>query len=120
MMVDFFKGEPVDFAPGEKFEYNNSGYVILGYIIELVSGGTYEDFITKKIFEKAGMHQSYYASDLKVIHERASGYHKKEYGYVNKTVISFSVPFSSGSLMSTAGDMLKWQIALNDNILFTL
>jgi CubicO group peptidase (beta-lactamase class C family) len=53
MMVDFFKNEPVDFAPGEKFDYNNSGYVLLGYIIELVSGETYEDFIEKRIFEKA-------------------------------------------------------------------
>lgn len=117
MMVDFFKNEPVDFAPGEKFEYNNSGYVVLGYIIELVSGQTYEDFIKKNIFEKAGMAHSYYASDRQLIPKRAYGYHQKEYGFVNKTVISFSVPFSSGSLMSTVDDMLKWQQALNQNIL---
>ncbi|MFD1000264.1 serine hydrolase domain-containing protein [Ohtaekwangia kribbensis] len=115
MMVDFFKNEPADFVAGTKFEYNNSGYVLLGYIIELVSGDTYENFIKKSIFEKIGMTQSYYASDRKVINRRAYGYHKKEYGYVNKTIISFSVPFSSGSLMSTAGDMLKWQNALNKN-----
>lgn len=117
MMVDFFKNEPVDFAPGEKFDYNNSGYVVLGYIIELVSGEMYEDFIKKHIFEKAGMSQSYYATDRQVIRKRAYGYHKKEHGFVNKTVISFSVPFSSGSLMSSVGDMLKWQNALNKNLL---
>lgn len=117
MMVDFFKNEPVDFAPGEKFDYNNSGYVVLGYLIELVSGETYEYFIKKYIFEKAGMSQSYYASDRQVISKRAYGYHKKEYGFVNKTVISFSVPFSSGSLMSSLADMLKWQNALNKNVL---
>lgn len=116
-MVNFFKNEPVDFAPGEKFDYNNSGYVILGYIIELVSGTSYEDFIKKNIFDKAGMTHSYYASDRKVIPQRAYGYHKKEQGFVNKTVISFSIPFSSGSLMSTADDMLKWQQALNQNLL---
>lgn len=116
-MVDFFKNEPVDFAPGEKFEYNNSGYVLLGYIIEVVTGDTYEDFIQKNIFDKAGMTHSYYASDRKVIPKRASGYHKKEQGFVNKTVISFSVPFSSGSLMSTVDDLLKWQQALNQNLL---
>ncbi|AZA77728.1 class A beta-lactamase-related serine hydrolase [Chryseobacterium sp. G0186] len=116
-MVDFFKNEPVDFAPGEKFNYNNSGYVVLGYIIELTSGDTYENFIKKNIFDKAGMTNSYYASDRKVIPKRAYGYHKKEYGFVNKTVINFSVPFSSGSLMSTADDMLKWQQALNQNTL---
>ncbi len=117
MMVDFFKNEPVDFAPGEKFEYDNSGYVLLGYIIELVSGETYENFITKNIFKKAGMERSYYATDRNVIRKRASGYHKKSFGYVNKTVISFSVPFASGSLMSTLEDMLKWQNALIRNVL---
>jgi len=117
MMVDFFKNEPVDFAPGEKFEYNNSGYVLLGHLIEIVSGERYEDFIKKYIFDKAGMSRSLYASDRKVIEKRAYGYHKKESGYVNKTKISFSVPFSSGSLMSTTGDMLKWQNALNSNLL---
>ncbi|WP_374465348.1 serine hydrolase domain-containing protein [Chryseobacterium sp.] len=116
-MVNFFKSEPVDFAPGEKFDYNNSGYVVLGYIIELVSGTSYEEFIKKNIFDKAGMSHSYYASDRKVIPQRAYGYHKKEQGFVNKTAISFSVPFSSGSLMSTVDDMLKWQQTLNQNIL---
>lgn len=119
-MVNFFKNEPVDFAPGEKFDYNNSGYVVLGYIIELVSGTSYEDFIKKNIFDKIGMSHSYYASDRKVIPQRAYGYHKKEQGFVNKTVISFSIPFSSGSLMSTADDMLKWQQALNQNLLLNL
>lgn len=117
MMVDFFKNEPVDFAPGEKFDYNNSGYVLLGYLIELVSGESYESFIKKNIFEKAGMSQSCYASDRKIISKRADGYHRKETGYVNKTIISYSIPFSSGALMSTAGDLLKWQNALNQNLL---
>lgn len=116
-VVDFFKNEPVDFQPGERFEYNNSGYVLLGYIIELVSGMSYESFVQRYIFEKAGMRDSRYASDRTVINKRAYGYHKKEYGYVNKTSISFNIPYSSGSLMSTVSDMLKWQNALNQNIL---
>lgn len=117
MMVDFFKNEPADFKPGEKFEYNNSGYVLLGYIIELVSGETYENFIEQHIFKKAGMTSSCYASDRQLIRNRADGYHKKEQGYVNKTVISYSIPFSSGALMSTTGDMLQWQNALKQNML---
>lgn len=117
MMVDFFKNEAVDFAPGDKFDYNNSGYVLLGYILELVSGENYEDFIQKHIFDKAGMNQSYYASDRKVIAKRAYGYHRKASGYVNKTLINFSLPFSAGALMSTSGDLLKWQNALNQHLL---
>lgn len=119
MMVDFFKNEKVDFAPGEKFEYNNSGYVLLGYIIETVSGQTYEEFIRQHIFDKAGMVNSYYASDRKIIPARAYGYQKKETGYVNKTIISFSVPYASGALMSTAADMLRWQTALSKNTLLS-
>lgn len=119
MMVDFFKNETPVSMPGEKFEYNNSGYVLLGYLIELISGETYKDFIEKRIFEKAGMNRSFYASDRQVIQKRAYGYQKKETGYVNKTIISFSVPFASGSLMSTVGDMLKWQNALNQNLLLS-
>ncbi|KQR72518.1 serine hydrolase [Pedobacter sp. Leaf176] len=116
-MVDFFKNEPVDFAAGAKFEYNNSGYVILGYIIELISGATYENYINKNIFEAAGMVHSRYANDVAIIKGRAYGYQKKESGYVNKSKISFSIPFSSGSLMSTVDDMLKWQNALNKNLI---
>lgn len=115
MMVDFFKDEPVDFVPGERFEYNNSGYVLLGYLIELVSGETYADFIQQHIFDRLGMNHSYYASDRKVIDNRAYGYQKKDSGFVNKTAINFSVPFASGALMSTLGDLLKWQNALINN-----
>ncbi|WP_294271255.1 serine hydrolase [uncultured Chryseobacterium sp.] len=116
-MVDFFKNETPDFKPGEKFEYNNSGYVLLGYLIELISGERYEDFIRKNIFEKADMKNSCYASDRKIIKNRAYGYHQKTDGYVNKTIINFSVPFSSGSLMSTAEDMVRWQHALNTGLI---
>lgn len=117
MMVDFFKNEPVDFSPGEKFDYNNSGYVLLGYIIELVSGKSYEDFIENDIFKKIGMTQSYYATERQIISKRAYGYQKKESGYVNKTIINYSVPFSSGAVMSSLNDMLEWQKALNNNTL---
>jgi CubicO group peptidase (beta-lactamase class C family) len=117
MVVDFFKNEPVDFEPGEKFDYNNSGYVLLGYVIEIVSGETYEDFILKHIFKKIGMNKSSYASDRAIVSKRAYGYQKKENAYVNKTVISLSIPFSSGALMSTASDLVMWQNALNQNLL---
>ncbi|MNQ96175.1 Penicillin-binding protein 4* [compost metagenome] len=116
-LVDFFKNEPVDFQPGEKFEYNNSGYAVLGYIIELVAKETYQDYIQKNIFAKAGMQHSRYASDIAIIPNRAYGYQKKSNQFVNKTKISFSIPYASGSLMSTLDDMLKWQKALNQNLL---
>lgn len=115
-LVDFFKDEPVDFEPGEQFSYNNSGYVVLGYIIELVSGSTYEDFIETNIFEKLGMADSRYASDRDIVKHRAYGYHNRG-EYTNKMYVSLSIPYASGSLMSTVEDMLKWQEAITNNVL---
>lgn len=116
-MVDFFKDEPVGFLPGEKFDYNNSGYVVLGHIIEQVSSESYADFVENRIFNKIGMDNSYFATDRFLIPGRVDGYQLKDVGYVNRTVINFSVPFSSGSLMSTLEDLLKWQNALTEDSL---
>ena len=115
-LVDFFKDEPTDFQPGEKFDYNNSGYVVLGYILELVSGKTYEDFIEQNIFKKVGMNNSRYASDREIVNNRAYGYHNRG-AFTNKINISLTIPYASGSLMSTVDDMLKWQKAINNNVL---
>lgn len=115
-LVDFFKNEPIDFKPGEQYKYCNSGYVLLGYIIEMVSGQAYEEFITQNIFKKTGMDNSYYASHDKIIKNRVSGYRDKN-GYVNTNYISFSIPYASGSLISTVDDLLKWQNAINTNVL---
>jgi CubicO group peptidase (beta-lactamase class C family) len=73
-LINFFKNEPIDFIPGEKFKYNNSGYVILGYIIEKVTGQPYANFVEEQIFKKLNMTASQYASNSKVIQNRASGY----------------------------------------------
>ncbi len=119
MLVDFFKDEPVDSLPGEKYQYNNSGYVLLGYIIEIVSGQSYQEFIETNIFKKLGMTNSFYAPDRSVIKNKAYGYSKDDDGYVNKSVISYSIPYSSGSLMSNVSDMLIWQNALNNYTILT-
>ena len=111
-LVDVFKNEPVNSVPGEKFEYNNSGYVLLGHLVEVISGQTYEEFIRSQIFEKLGMSHSFYASDEKIIPFRAYGYHQRDDQYRNKRVISYAIPFASGSLMSTSSDLNKWQMAL--------
>ena len=114
-MVNFFKNEAVDFKPGEKFEYNNSGYVILGYLIELVTGDKYANYIQKNIFDQLAMVNSRYASDRMTIKNRAYGYQKKGNDYVNKTSISFNIPYASGALMSTVTDMVKWQNAISNH-----
>ncbi|GAA0743315.1 serine hydrolase domain-containing protein [Gaetbulibacter jejuensis] len=117
-LIDFFKNEPSDFLSGEKFKYNNSGYTLLGYIIELVSNQDYKSFIEEQIFNKIGMNHSYYASDSKIIKNRAYGYHGGK-AYKNKFDVSFTIPYASGALMSTVDDMLLWQQAINNNILIS-
>jgi CubicO group peptidase (beta-lactamase class C family) len=117
-LVDFFKNEPIDLLPGKQYKYCNSGYVLLGYIIETVSGQSYEEFITKNIFKKIGMENTYYANHEKIIKNRVSGYRDKD-GFVNANYISFSIPYASGSIMSNVDDMLKWQNAINTNVLLS-
>ena len=111
-IIDFVKNEPMDFDPGEQYLYNNSGYVILGHIIEVVTGISYEEFVQKNFFDKLGMTNSYYGSHSKVIKNRAYGYSDRG-GYVNADYLSMTLPYAAGSLMSNVDDLLKWQKALN-------
>ncbi|WP_405606104.1 serine hydrolase [Polaribacter sp. Asnod1-A03] len=113
--IDFFKKEPMDFNPGEKYLYNNSGYFILGYIIEKVSGMSYPEFIQKRIFDKIYMKSSYYGSHSQLIKNRASGYQKNK-EFTNAQYISLTLPYAAGSIMSSVDDMLKWQTAIATNV----
>ena len=116
-LIDYFKNEPMDFDPGEAFRYNNSGYVLLGKIIEVLSGETYEDFIESKIFDRLGMKDSRYGSNSELIQKRAMPYEEGPNGYVNANYLSMTLPHAAGSLMSTVDDLLKWQNALTNNTL---
>ncbi|MHA7057197.1 serine hydrolase [Aquimarina sp. M1] len=114
-LIDVFKNEPMDFDPGEEFRYNNSGYILLGHIIEVVTKDTYENFIEKNIFEKIGMNSSYYGSMSELIKNRASGYKQEGDSYLNADYLSLTLPYAAGSLMSTVDDLLKWQNAVSAN-----
>ena len=115
-LIDVFKNEPMDFNPGEKFLYNNSGYILLGHIIDVVSGESYADFIQKYIFDKVGMSSTYYGSMKKIIPNRASGYSDNN-GFTNSDYLSLTIPYAAGSIMSTVDDLLKWQNAISANTL---
>ena len=115
-LIEFFKNEPIDFLPGEKMNYTNSGYIILGYIIEKVTGQPYANFVEEQIFKKLGMNSSRYGSHRSVIKNKAYGYHNKD-GYVNRRQVSYSFAYSAGGLMSTVNDMFTWQEAIKNNLL---
>lgn len=113
-MIDLFKGEPMDFAPGEKYLYNNSAYFMLGYIIEKASGISYPDFVEKNIFVPLCMKNSYYGSKSRIIKNRAQGYQKAD-GYKNAEYLSLTQPYAAGSIMSTVDDLLIWNTAVQAN-----
>ena len=118
-LIDKFKNEPMDFEPGEAFRYNNSGYILLGHIIEVVSKMSYEDFVEKNIFEKLAMSNSYYGSNNQIIANRADGYQEGPNGFENSNYLSMTLPYAAGSLMSTTNDLLIWQNALNNHTLIS-
>jgi CubicO group peptidase (beta-lactamase class C family) len=89
---------------------------MLDYIIEKITGQSHANFVEKQIFKKLEMTASQYASHREVIQNSASGYHNKD-GYINSREISFTLPYSSGSLMSNIYDMFKWQEAIKNNLL---
>jgi CubicO group peptidase (beta-lactamase class C family) len=115
-MIDVFKAEPMDFAPGEAWHYSNSGYFLLGVIIEKVAGMSYGEFVEKKIFEPLGMKNTYYGSRSRIISNRAMGYQRGR-EYRNAEYLSHTQPFSAGAIMSTVDDLWKWQVAIQNNIL---
>ncbi len=116
-LIDKFKNEPMEFDPGTAYNYNNSGYIILGHIIEVISGKSYADFIQSNIFDKVGMTNSYYGSMKQLIPNRANGYSETESGYRNANYLSLTLPYAAGSIMSTTDDLLKWQNAISANTL---
>jgi len=116
-LIDYFKHEPIDFNPGDSFKYSNAGYILLGRIIEIVSGQSYEDFIENNIFKKIGMSSSFYGSMKEIIKNRASGYQINQNTVNNADYMSLTLPYAAGSILSTVDDLLKWQNALNSNTL---
>lgn len=102
----------LEFEPGKQFVYNNSGYFILGAIIEKVTGQTYEEILKSRIFEPLGMNSSGYDWHQTVIEKRAAGYDKISTGFKNTAWLDMSLPYSAGSLYSTVEDLLIWDKAL--------
>ncbi|MEG3659375.1 serine hydrolase [Arenibacter palladensis] len=117
-LIAFFKNQPMDFKPGEEFHYNNSAYFILGYIIEVVSGKSYEEYIDSVFFKPLKMTNSYYDSSSRIIKNRAYGYNKNEDDYMNQDFLNMTQPYAAGSLLSSVDDLYKWYSAvMNDEVI---
>ncbi len=112
-VIKIFRNLPMDFAPGTKWNYNNSGYFLLGYIIEKASGKSYPDYIEENFFKPLGMTGSLFGSDTKIVKNRASGYQPEGDGVKNAEIMSMTLPYAAGSIQSTVEDLFKWNQAIH-------
>lgn len=110
--VNVFRDLPLSFTPGEKYAYSNSGYYLLGLIIEQVSGVSYADFLRENIFIPLAMSNSGYYDPPTLIANRATGYYWASGGFVNAPILNQSLTFSGGGIHSTTQDLLRWDQAL--------
>jgi CubicO group peptidase (beta-lactamase class C family) len=102
----------LEFEPGTKFNYNNSGYFLLGAIVERVTAKPYEQVLKERIFDAVGMKSTGYDHHETILAKRASGYEKRPGGFVNAAYLDMSLPFAAGSLYSTVEDLYLWDQAL--------
>lgn len=110
--VEVFAHKKLDFAPGERFSYSNSGYFLLGVVAEKLTGKTYEQLLHDNIFTPAGMNDTGYDNHEDIVKNRATGYEKDGLGYVNASYLDMSIPYAAGSMYSTVEDLYLWDQAL--------
>lgn len=114
-MIEVFKDQPVDFAPGEKWAYNNSGYVLVGAVIEKASGMAWYDYLDKALFRPLGMTNTGYGADPKWAARQVRGYTADDDGKVlPMRTLSMTQPHAAGALLSTVDDLFKWNRALHE------
>jgi len=104
--------QPLDFNPGTNWSYSNTGYILLGILIEKLSGQTYADFLESNIFHPLGMTDSGYDRAAEILKARASGYDINHGHVTNADFIDMSGPFSAGGIYSTVEDLFRWNEAL--------
>jgi CubicO group peptidase (beta-lactamase class C family) len=112
-LVAQFRDLPLEFTPGEKSRYDNSGYFLLGLVIERASGEPYAQFLQKNIFAPLGMTHTGYDRQRQLIPRRANGYHWSGNGFINAPIINVDLAYAAGALVSTTHDLLRWDQALN-------
>ena len=113
-VLALIKNLPLRFEPGTEHEYCNSGYNLLGLIAEQVTGHPYEEAINEHVLQRLGLDHTTYDSTSRIIPNRASGYVWDGEGNQNAPYLSMGLPGAAGGLVSTVGDLLKWQRSLGD------
>jgi len=107
-LLAIVRDDSLQFDPGTHFYYNNTGYYLLGMIVEKVTGQPYGDYLRDSLFVPNGLTSSVYCSTGPIIKRRASGYDRRPTGLVNTDFLSMNLPYAAGSLCSSVGDLVKW------------
>ncbi len=117
--IKVFADSTLNFEPGAKFSYSNSGYFVLGLIIEKTTGKSYEAVLQEYIFDPLEMTSSGFDHHSEVIKNRATGYARTMDGFLNSGYIDMSLPYAAGSMYSSVEDLHKWDQALYANKLLS-
>ena len=111
-LIDSFKNYSLEFEPGTKFSYSNSGYYLLGYIIQKVSGERYQSYIEDNLLKPLGLTHTYFDSANIIIPNRVNGYRKDGAIFKNADYWSPTIEYAAGGLISNVGDLFKWHQGL--------
>jgi len=111
-LLSRFVDLPLGFNPGQQWAYSNSGYYLLGMVIESVSESSYAEYMQAEFFEPLGLARMRYGSNGALIKNRAQGYRVVDGELQNDELISMNVPGAAGALLSNAEDLVRWQLAL--------
>lgn len=112
-IVKFVAADTFDFAPGSAYRYNNTGYVLLGMVVEKASGQKYASYLEQNFFKPLGLRSTSYCPSHTTNPAFALGYSKGATSTTRAQFMDLSHPFSAGALCSTVGDFAKWQRALD-------
>jgi CubicO group peptidase (beta-lactamase class C family) len=108
-LIDLVKDLPLEFAPGTKFEYDNTGYVLLGCVIEAVSGMAYRDYLEQKLLGPLGLTHSGYDDGRRILDKAAQSYTDGLDGVVRVRAADISNAYAAGAMVSNIDDLLAWQ-----------
>jgi CubicO group peptidase (beta-lactamase class C family) len=111
-LIARFKDKPLDFQPMEKWNYSNSGYILLGHIIEKAAGESFESFLQKSLLDPLKMQNTGYDLHHKILKNRATGYSQGGNGKVNSVYLDMTIPHAAGAMYSTTEDLYLWNEAL--------
>lgn len=111
-IIDSLNKLSLEFDPNTRYNYSNSNYFLLGYIIEQVSGKSYQQYLKEHILDPAGLSSTFYENQTHLIPNRANGYSFSDGKYWNADFISMALVYSAGALRSNVSDLYKWHKAL--------